>query len=141
MRSPPTSIRRTVVTDEYRNTSLIRTLRERWSLGEPLTARDAVAADIAPVLTRETPRAAGGLARGHGETGAGEGRHPVPAGPAASAARQYFLSAALEIEKARTGTAPAIDPKTATAKEAIECVLDMQAEQFPTSPQAGRNTR
>jgi phospholipase C len=47
---------RRVVTEEYRHTSLIRTLRERWSLGPPLTARDAVAADIAPILSLDTPR-------------------------------------------------------------------------------------
>ena len=46
----------TVVTSEYRNISLIRTLRERWPLGPPLTARDVTAADIAPVLARSTPR-------------------------------------------------------------------------------------
>jgi hypothetical protein len=46
----------TVVTDSYRNTSMIRTLRERWNLGPPLTQRDATAPDIAPVLTRTTPR-------------------------------------------------------------------------------------
>jgi phospholipase C len=46
----------TVVTSEYRNTSVIRTLRERWNLGPPLTQRDAVAADIAPVLSRSVPR-------------------------------------------------------------------------------------
>ena len=45
------------MTAEYLNTSLIRTLRERFSLGPPLTGRDAVAADIAPILTRDTPRA------------------------------------------------------------------------------------
>jgi phospholipase C len=48
--------RRRVVTEEYRHTSLIRTLRERWSLGAPLTARDAVAADIARILSLDTPR-------------------------------------------------------------------------------------
>lgn len=47
---------RRVVTEEYRHTSLIRTVRERWSLGPPLTARDAIAADIAPVLSLDTPR-------------------------------------------------------------------------------------
>lgn len=47
---------RRVVTEEYRHTSLIRTMRERWSLGPPLTARDAIAADIAPVLSLDTPR-------------------------------------------------------------------------------------
>jgi phospholipase C len=47
---------RRVVTDEYRHTSLIRTLRERWSLGPALTARDAVAPDIAPILSLDAPR-------------------------------------------------------------------------------------
>jgi phospholipase C len=46
----------TVVTSQYRNTSVIATLRERWQLGPPLTARDAIAADIAPVLSLDTPR-------------------------------------------------------------------------------------
>ncbi len=48
---------RTVVTDEHRHTSVIRTLRERWSLGAPLTARDAIAPDLAPLLALGTPRA------------------------------------------------------------------------------------
>ena len=42
---------RSIVTDEYRHTSLIRTMRERWSLGGPLTARDAIARDIGPLLS------------------------------------------------------------------------------------------
>ena len=46
----------TVINDQYRHTSVIRTLRERWQLGAPLTARDAAAPDIAPVLSLETPR-------------------------------------------------------------------------------------
>jgi phospholipase C len=48
---------RTVVNDEHRHTSLIRTLRERWSLGAPLTARDAAAPELTPLLTLDTPRA------------------------------------------------------------------------------------
>jgi len=47
---------RTVVNDEYRHTSVIRTLRERWSLGAPLTGRDAIARDIDPVLSLTDPR-------------------------------------------------------------------------------------
>ncbi len=43
--------------DEYRNTSVIRTMRERWSLGAPFTARDASARDIAPILSLDEPRA------------------------------------------------------------------------------------
>jgi phospholipase C len=46
----------TVVNDQYRHTSVIRTLRKRWQLGAPLTARDAAALDIAPVLSLDTPR-------------------------------------------------------------------------------------
>jgi phospholipase C len=48
---------RTVITAEHRHTSLIATLRERWSLGAPFTARDAIAPSLAPVLSLETPRA------------------------------------------------------------------------------------
>jgi len=47
---------RTVITAEYRSTSVITTLRQRWQLGDPLTGRDAVAADIAPVLSLASPR-------------------------------------------------------------------------------------
>jgi len=47
---------RTVVNDSYRHTSVIRTIRERWSLGPALTARDATAPDLAGLLTLETPR-------------------------------------------------------------------------------------
>ena len=48
---------RTVVNDEHRHTSVIRTLRERWSLGAPLTARDANARDLTPLIALGTPRA------------------------------------------------------------------------------------
>src|SRR5487761_165968 len=46
----------TVINDEYRHTSVIRTLRERWQLGGPLTARDGAAPGLAPVLSLDTPR-------------------------------------------------------------------------------------
>jgi hypothetical protein len=48
---------RTVINEEYRHTSVIRTLRERWQLGAPLTSRDGAARDLAPVLSLDTPRA------------------------------------------------------------------------------------
>jgi phospholipase C len=35
---------------------VIRTLRERWSLGAPLTNRDAIAADLSPILSLDRPR-------------------------------------------------------------------------------------
>jgi phospholipase C len=48
---------RTVEHAVFRSCSVLRTLRERFSLGPPLTARDADARDLASLLTRETPRA------------------------------------------------------------------------------------
>jgi len=47
---------RTVVSAEYRNTSVLQTVRRRWNLGPPLTARDASARDLTPVLTLDRPR-------------------------------------------------------------------------------------
>ena len=47
---------KTVISDEYRHTSVIRTLRERWQLGAPLTARDGAARDLAPILSLDNPR-------------------------------------------------------------------------------------
>lgn len=52
----PWTPERAVISQEYRGTSLISTLRHQWDLGAPLTARDASARDIAPVLTLDTPR-------------------------------------------------------------------------------------
>jgi phospholipase C len=48
---------RTVVTEEYRATSLLATMRERWNLGAPLTARDASARSFASVHSLSKPRA------------------------------------------------------------------------------------
>lgn len=42
--------------DQYRNTSVIHTLREHWPLGQPFSAREATAANLDPVLSLETPR-------------------------------------------------------------------------------------
>src|SRR5579875_185364 len=47
---------RAVRTEVFHNSSVITTLRRRWSLGPPLTGRDAAAPDLAPVLTLERPR-------------------------------------------------------------------------------------
>ena len=47
---------RTVVNEEYRATSLISTLRERWNLGAPFSARDATARSFGPIFTLDKPR-------------------------------------------------------------------------------------
>jgi phospholipase C len=48
---------RTVVTEEHRATSLLATMRERWNLGPPLTARDASARSFTNLFTLDKPRA------------------------------------------------------------------------------------
>jgi len=45
-----------VITDEYRHTSMIATLREVWDLGAPFTGRDAVARTFSHVLNLDEPR-------------------------------------------------------------------------------------
>jgi phospholipase C len=47
---------RTVVDEEYRATSLLATMRERWNLGAPFTNRDASARSFASVLSLTSPR-------------------------------------------------------------------------------------
>jgi phospholipase C len=47
---------RTVVNDTFRSTSVLATLRARWSLGDPFSAREAIAPRLTSVLTRVTPR-------------------------------------------------------------------------------------
>ena len=122
---------KTVVTQEYRNTSLIRTLRERFSLGPPLTGRDAVAADIAPILTRDAPRPQ--------EDWPEVTARPVPPllDPMVQMDKplpplgQYLLGVAIALDTMNTGDVPAIDPKTATGQQAHEYLLDRQARIWP----------
>jgi phospholipase C len=45
-----------VFNDEYRHTSLIATLRERWNLGDAFTARDAAARSFTDAFTLDQPR-------------------------------------------------------------------------------------
>jgi phospholipase C len=47
---------RAVVNETFRSTSVLATLRERWSLGKPFSDREAIAPTLQSVLTRDTPR-------------------------------------------------------------------------------------
>jgi phospholipase C len=122
---------RTVVTSEYRNTSLIRTLRDRFSLGPPLTGRDAVAADIAPVLSRDTPRAQ----EGWPEVTARQ--VPPMLDPLLQADKplpplaRYLLGTAIALDTLFTGHTPDIDPKTATTQQAHDYMTERQPRIWP----------
>jgi phospholipase C len=45
-----------VFNEEHRHTSLIATLRQQWSLGDPFTGRDAAARSFSHVFTLDSPR-------------------------------------------------------------------------------------
>jgi phospholipase C len=123
---------RTVVNDEYRHTSLIRTMRERWSLGPPLTARDAVARDIAPVLSLEKPRAP--------ENWPEVVPRPVPKFDVAllppdlpvSVLGKGLLHASLAFEKTLGARVPTIPPDAdLTGAEAVAIIRDTAFSLFP----------
>jgi phospholipase C len=123
---------RTVVTAEYRNTSLIRTLRERWPLGGPLTGRDVIAADIAPVLTLDVPRDPAGWPTVTPQ--------PVPPYtgkvPAAGSALRGLAKAAFHAAVALAADRGKVD-RTVTVGEdvcradAIELLSDLGPDAFP----------
>ncbi|MEY2248586.1 alkaline phosphatase family protein [Streptomyces sp. BF23-18] len=122
---------RTVVSDPYRNTSLIATLRDRWPLGPPLTARDATVPGIAPVLTRTTPR----LQEDWPEIAL----RPAPpsAGPLVPPDRRlpplgrYLLGVAIALDTQYTGHVPDLDPRTATGRQADDYLNDRTARIYP----------
>jgi phospholipase C len=121
----------TVITSQYRNTSLIATLRDRWNLGSPLTGRDATAPSIAPVLTRASPRPQ--------EDWPEVTLRPAPqlAAPLLPLDRplpplgQYLLGVAIALDTHYTGHIPGIDPKTATRQQAEDYLNDRTARIYP----------
>ena len=121
----------TVVSDHYRNTSLIRTLRERWPLGTPLTGRDATAPDIAPVLTRTTARAQ--------EDWPTVTPRPVPQMTGTTPPMdqplpplgKYLLGVAIALDTKFTGHVPDLDPTTATGAQANDYMNDRVQRIFP----------
>jgi phospholipase C len=123
---------RTVVNDEYRHTSLIRTMRERWSLGGPFTGRDAIARDIGPVLSLSEPRPP--------EQWPDVVAAPVPKFDAAllppdqplSVLGHSMLDSILAFEKALGANVPTISPHaTMTNGQAMAMMRDMAFSIFP----------
>jgi phospholipase C len=120
----------TVVRSEFRSTSVIRTLRERWSLGDPLTQRDAIAPDIAPLLTRTSPR----LPESWPQVSGGR-LGPLSEAvylfdrPMASLGRD-LLAAALVHESNSTGEQIDVDTSTITHREARARLKSLRATTF-----------
>ncbi|MFZ3356593.1 MAG: alkaline phosphatase family protein [Thermoplasmata archaeon] len=121
----------TVVQSEYRSTSVIRTLRERWQLGPPLTQRDAVAADVAPTLSRTTPRPREDWPIVEA------GPEPKPPGlweelmrPLPTLGRHLF-TAALAYEAHKTGTETSLDLSRTSRWRARRRMRKLTAAAFP----------
>ncbi|MDM0025469.1 alkaline phosphatase family protein [Variovorax saccharolyticus] len=123
---------RTVVNDAYRHTSMIQTLRRRWSLGRPLSARDASARDIAPVLSLGKPRAP--------DQWPEFAPRPVPKFDLAllppdlplSALGKALVHGMLAFEKALGAKVPTLSPDARlTGAQAIEMLRDDAFKLFP----------
>jgi phospholipase C len=123
----------TVITSGYRNTSLIATLRARWQLGPPLTARDATAPSITPVLTRATPRPP----EDWPEVAPQLPATPLPPDQAVPLDQplpplgQHLLGVAIALDTHHTGHVPDIDPRTATGRQANDYMNDRTARIYP----------
>jgi phospholipase C len=126
---------RTVVNQEFRSTSVIRTLREKWSLGPPLSQRDAVAADIAPILSRASPRPPEEWPTVTPRTifpWAAKIFHEVESWflPLSPLGRHLF-GAALAWEAHKTGSPSAIDLHQASRRRALKHIRALEAATFP----------
>jgi len=117
----------TVITSGYRNTSLIATLRARWNLGAPLTARDASAPSITPVLTRATPRPPEDWPEVTPQLAA----TPVSLDKPLPPLGQHLLGVAIALDTHHTSHVPDIDPRTATGRQANDYMNDRTGRIYP----------
>jgi phospholipase C len=124
---------KTVVTEEHRATSLIATMRERWNLGEPLTARDASARSFAGVNSLAEPRPQ--------EDWPEVSPRPVPNGPDSlvpldaplGALAKGLFAAVLSLGKGLGAKVPEIDlnDKSITGANALEIGHEVLGDLFP----------
>ncbi|MER5380114.1 alkaline phosphatase family protein [Streptomyces sp. NPDC002688] len=122
---------RTVMSGPYRNTSLIATLRDRWPLGPPLTARDATAPSVAPVLTRATPRPQEDWPEITPRPAPQSAVPLVPLDKPLPPLGQYLLGVAITLDTRYTGHVPDLDPRTATGRQADDYMNDRTARIYP----------
>ena len=123
---------RTVVNDEYRHTSLIRTMRAQWSLGAPFTARDAVARSIGPILSLDQPRPPDQWPDAVARPVPKFNVALLPPNQPLSVLGKGLLLAVLEFEKVLGAHVPVIPPDAVlTGAEAMNIMRDNAAQLFP----------
>lgn len=124
---------RTVVTEQYLNTSLIATMRERWNLGKPLSARDASARSFASINSLAKPRPQ--------EDWPEVIARPVPKGPSSlvpmeaplGVLAQALFAGVVSLGKGMRAAVPEVDFKQPmSGAEALEIGHEILGELFPT---------
>lgn len=124
--------KQTVVTDQFLNTSLISTMRERWSLGAPLTARDASARSFASVNSLSKPRPQ--------ENWPDVIARPVPAGPPSlvplhaplGSLGKALFAGVLSLGKSMGADMPNVDfEQPMNGSEALQMSHEILGELFP----------
>ena len=123
---------RTVVNDEFRNTSVLRTIRERWSLGVPFSAREAIAASLGPVVSLDTPRAPEEWPDVVAQPVAAFDTEVVPPDAPLSGLGRALFFGLLALGKEIGQPVPDIAPdKAPTGSEAVATMRDLFGHMFP----------
>jgi phospholipase C len=123
---------RAVVNEEHRHTSVIATLRERWSLGPPLTARDAGARGLAPVLALDAPRTPAGWPEVSPRPVPAFVPAHLPAGAPMSALQRSALFSLVALAKRLDQSVPVLKQDAEIkGAEAIEMIADVFGHLFP----------
>jgi phospholipase C len=122
----------TVVTDEYRATSLIATMRERWSLGSPLTARDASARSFGSIFTLSTARAQEDWPEVHARPVPKGHESLVPLDAPLGILGKGMFAGVLALGKGLGAPVPEIHPEQSiTGAQATQMAQEILGELFP----------
>ena len=122
----------TVINETYRNASVTRTLRERWNLGAPLTARDADAADIAPALSLAEPRPPEDWPEVSPRPLPGDSGTLIPLDAPLSPLAQALVMGCLALAQQLGQPVPTItDPTVLTGTQGLDVIHDALGSLFP----------
>jgi phospholipase C len=124
----------TVITEEYRHTSMIATLRQVWDLGHPMTGRDAVARTFDHVLALDEPRPPAEWPDVTPLPVPAFQEQQVQAGQALSTLARHLCHGLMEHERVRKGeaaSAPADITPEVSPTFALDIVHRLGARLFP----------